>query len=75
MEALLILMTLFLGSQLLPQPKKEDNSQAEKLQAEELQELKKFFEDDAYLYYKHKYPKLNDEEIRERVLTALKHVA
>jgi hypothetical protein len=75
MEAILIVMTLFLGSQLLPQPKKEDKSQAEKIQAEEIEELKKFFEDDAYLYYKHKYPKLNDEEIRERVLSALKHVA
>jgi hypothetical protein len=70
MEALLILMTLFLGSQLIPQEKKEDKSKEE-----ELQELKKFFEDDAYLYYKHKYPKLNDEELREKVLTALKRVA
>jgi hypothetical protein len=70
MEILLVAMTLFLGSQLLPQEKKEDKSKEE-----ELQELKKFFEDDAYLYYKHKYPQLNDEELREKVLTALKRVA
>jgi hypothetical protein len=70
MEALLVLMTLFLGSQLLPQEKKEDKSKEE-----ELQELKKFFEDDAYLYYKHKYPNLTNEEIREKVLMAMKRVA
>lgn len=70
MEALLLVMTLFLGSQLIPEPKKED-----KTQAEELNELKKFFEDDAYLYYKHKYPKLNDEEIKQKVLNAMKHVS
>ncbi|MGB3237019.1 MAG: hypothetical protein WBB29_01915 [Geitlerinemataceae cyanobacterium] len=70
MEVLLIAMTLFLGSQLLPQEKKED-----KTKEEEMIELKKFFEDDAYLYYKHKYPKLTDEELREKALAALKHVA
>ncbi|HIK32495.1 MAG TPA: hypothetical protein IGS17_01865 [Oscillatoriales cyanobacterium M59_W2019_021] len=70
MEALLLVMTLFLGSQLIPEQKKED-----KTQAEELNELKKFFEDDAYLYYKHKYPKLNDEEIKQKVLNAMKHVS
>lgn len=70
MEALLLVMTLFLGSQLIPEQKKED-----KTQAEELKELKKFFEDDAYLYYKHKYPKLNDEEIKQKVLNAMKHVS
>jgi hypothetical protein len=64
MEILLGLAVLFVGYQLRPEPQE---SEAEKAKKKEIQDVKDTLKDMAFVYYKHKFPDAQADELIKKV--------